>query len=242
MVRSKLIPLAFPVFIVGVLVAAFLFRDPLSELVETPETLERSLEELGPAGPLALIAIQFFQVVVFIVPGDVVQLAAGYVYGVAGGAALSVAGILLGSGFNYLVGRLLGRAFVERIVADRVRTRLDRLSDERGPRTAFFLLFVIPGLPKDVLCYVAGATVREGGGIGFPLFIAASMVGRLPGIIGSALIGANAAAGRPVVAVAIFGLAVTLLVLGVRFQQRLEKALGAVIARIESHRARRRDR
>ena len=75
----------------------------------------------------------------------------------------------------------------------------------RGARIAFFLLFLIPGIPKDILCYAAGITP-----MGFPYFAAVSTLGRLPGIAGSALIGSAAASRRWVLAGIVAGAALVL--------------------------------
>ena len=90
----------------------------------------------------------------------------------------------------------------------------------------FFLLFLIPGIPKDVLCYVAGLSPLR-----FPFFILASMVGRLPGIIGSALIGNSAAQKKWVLAAIVLGAAVVLFAAGFFFRERIEKLLRRIGSR-----------
>ena len=95
-----------------------------------------------------------------------------------------------------------------------------KLLSTRASKLVFFLLFVIPGIPKDALCYVAGLSPLR-----FPFFIAASMAGRLPGIIGSALIGNSAAEKKWVLAAIIMGAAVVLFAAGFFFRDRIEKLL-----------------
>lgn len=220
MPRSKSLPiqlLLFPLFIVLMLVLAALFGDELRGLLDQ---LRRAGDEANPwRTATLLVLIQVLQVVVFVIPGEVVQIAAGFLFGVAGGAAVSVAGILIGSCINYGVGRLLGRPFVDAITSERGRQRITRLFARRSSRVAFFLLFVIPGLPKDILGYVAGSQPRQ-----FPFgpFVAFSMIGRLPGIVGSAIIGTSAAAGRVWLSAVLMAAAAVILVAGLWNQKRLE--------------------
>ena len=113
-------------------------------------------------------------------PGEVVQIAGGYAFGFWMGSLYSLIGITLGSIANFYAGRLLGRPFVESLFD---RDKIDKVEIVTGSRkgaAGFFLLFVVPGIPKDVLCYVAGISK-----LGLLAFIAVSMAGRLPGILGS---------------------------------------------------------
>ncbi|MCG8478834.1 MAG: VTT domain-containing protein [Spirochaetales bacterium] len=225
MSRSKLRDLvAFPLFLAAVIVVAVVYRDEIAAVVAQLRTegAERTIS------PLLVVALQILQVVVFIIPGEVVQIGAGFLFGVAGGAALSLAGIAVGSLINYTVGRLLGRRFVTAITSERARQRIDSVMERRGTRIGFFLLFVIPGIPKDILGYVAGAAGKT---MNVGTFLLFSMVGRVPGIVGSAMIGASAAAGRTVTALVLFSLAALALILGVRHRRRIEAMAARVLSR-----------
>jgi uncharacterized membrane protein YdjX (TVP38/TMEM64 family) len=255
MERSKLRQLAaFPLLLAALVAAAVWLGDDvrriLQQLRATPPTAG---SVLLPAAVVVLL--QIVQVIVFVIPGEVVQIAAGYLFGVAGGSLVSVAGILVGSGVNYWVGRLLGRQFVSAITTLEQRDRIDSVMRRRGVQVGFFSLFVIPGIPKDVLGYVAGAaggsdrpaaeteTESESGGTGasdrgqafrFAPFLALSMVGRIPGIVGSALIGSTAAEGRIWLSLALLAAAGVLLFLGLRYQRRIEQVASRTIARVRA--------
>ena len=148
--------LAFPLFIALVLLIFYIFRADLVSLFRNREAARSWLNAQGPYGMLAFVGLEALQVILFIVPGEVVQVAGGYAFGLWGGTALSVLGIIIGSLFNFYVGRILGRPFVEAIVKKEKLERLEKLTNSGREAAAFFLLFVIPGIPKDVLCYVAG--------------------------------------------------------------------------------------
>jgi uncharacterized membrane protein YdjX (TVP38/TMEM64 family) len=199
--------IGFPLLLVALAVPVVIWRRELWELFSSARRLRQWVSGWGAVAPLVFVAVQALQVVVFVIPGEVPQIAAGYLFGAPLGAALSVAGILMGSAASFFLARLLGRPFVSALFPGPQAERIEKLLASRGARIVFFLLFLIPGIPKDVLCYVAGITP-----MGFPFFAAVSTLGRLPGIIGSAIIGSAAAAQRWVLmgivalaAVALFG-------------------------------------
>jgi len=219
--------LAFPLFLVAVLGVAVAFREPLNALLDSEEALEEVLSSLGIGAAPALVLLQVFQVVIFIVPGEIVQIAAGFLFGVLPGALLSVTGILIGSAFNFWVGRVLGGPFVGAVASEEMLLRIDEVTRRKGTKIGFFLLFLIPGIPKDVLCYVAGSAGKD---ISFRWFVTFSTIGRVPGIVGSAVIGATAARGGVLPVVVLLAVSALLLVLGVANQSRLERWSGSALA------------
>ena len=141
----------------------------------------------GARGPLICVGIQFLQVVIFAIPGEITQIAAGYVFGAWWGFLYSIAGILLGSAFGFGFARAVGRPAVQRIVGrDRLAEIDGQLQSRRG-LTAVFVLFLVPGMPKDAMSYGAGLT-----GIPFLAFVWISVLARLPALLLSTLFGAEA--------------------------------------------------
>ncbi|MFP4483965.1 MAG: TVP38/TMEM64 family protein [Spirochaetaceae bacterium] len=221
--------LVFPLIILGILVGALVFREELTAVFRNPEAVERWIADLGAQARLVFLLVQVFQVVVFVVPGEVVQIAGGYLFGIGEGALWSTAGIAVGATVNYWIGRWSGRAFIERFLSEKATARFTSIATSPRGRLGFFLLFVIPGIPKDVLCYVAG-----GASMGFWGFLVISTVGRLPGIVGSAVIGGTAAAERWMVSAGVLALAVVLFLAGVAFRRRLEAFVEGVTRRRRS--------
>jgi len=99
----------------------------------------------------------------------------------------------------------------------------------RSARVIFFLLFLIPGIPKDILCYVAGLTPMR-----FPFFAAASTLGRLPGIAGSAIIGSAAASQKWLLTGIIAGVAVALFAAGFFLRSRIQRWVEKIAGRGET--------
>jgi uncharacterized membrane protein YdjX (TVP38/TMEM64 family) len=224
--------LLFPLFIVAVLAIAWVTRESWTTILDSHVNAQEWIAQFGIWAPLVYIGIQIFQVVVFVVPGEVVQITGGYLFGVLGGTIYSLIGIGIGSAIDFFVARMLGRAFVEGVFGRERVAEFDRVGESSRARTGFFLLFVIPGIPKDVLVYVAGVSTLR-----FPAFILVTMAGRLPGILGSAIIGDSAAQERWFLSAVIFAIAVVLFALGVLFRKRLQNWVDALIERRRSNRA-----
>jgi len=113
------------------------------------------IESLGPFGFLGFILLQVTQVVIAPIPGEVTGLLGGFLYGPVLGVVLSTIGLTVGSYIAFALARTFGRPFVERFVDRRVMKRFDYLLHHKGA-FLFFLLFLIPGTPKDYLCYLLG--------------------------------------------------------------------------------------
>ena len=216
----------FPAFIAAVLIVALVFRQEIWQVFSSSEAIRESVDSWGIVAPLAFIGLQFIQVVIFIIPGDVPQMAGGYLFGMARGTLFSVIGILLGSSFNFALARIFGVPFVRALFGEEKLAKFDRISRSSRAQIAFFLFFVIPGIPKDILCYVGGVSPMK-----YPAFIIISMVGRLPGILGSSGIGSAAAANKWLVAGIIYGVAALLFILGLLFRERLQDIVERLVMR-----------
>jgi uncharacterized membrane protein YdjX (TVP38/TMEM64 family) len=172
------------------------------------QELVESMRESGPRGPLICIGIQFLQVVFFMVPGEITQIAAGYVFGAWLGLLYSIIGIMLGSAFDFGFARAVGRPVVQKLLGERTLERVDHaLATSRG-QSALFLLFLLPGMPKDAMSYGAGLMK-----IGLGEFIAISGLARLPALLFSTMIGDQLYA-RDYTAVAIIVVVGALVTLG----------------------------
>ena len=222
--KSPLAYIAFPLFIGLIIALVLVFRDELWGLFKDREAIRVWIGERGVLWPLAYIAMQVLQVVIFVIPGELVQVAGGYVFGFALGSLYTLVGIALGSLVNFYAGRLLGRPFVESLFARERIEEIERVTGSGKGAAGFFLLFIIPGIPKDVLCYVAGVSR-----LGFPAFLAVSMAGRLPGILGSAFMGSAAYTGAYRSAIIVLAVAAALFALGLAFKGKIQELIARLL-------------
>ncbi|MCF6157777.1 MAG: TVP38/TMEM64 family protein [wastewater metagenome] len=113
------------------------------------------LHSLGAAKPAGFILLQIFQVIVAPIPGELTIFLGGYLFGHLGGIILSTIGLTLGSYIAFILARILGRPFVESFVPKAIIDRFDYFLHRKGAFLAF-ILFTIPGFPKDYFCYILG--------------------------------------------------------------------------------------
>lgn len=151
------------------------------------EQLVQWMRQDGIAGPLICIGIQFLQVVVFAIPGEITQFAAGYVFGAGWGFIYSIIGILLGAAFDFGFAKVVGRPVVERMIGSEKLARIDESLQSRKGHVAIFVLFLLPGTPKDAMSYAAGLSP-----LGLGRFLALSVPARAPALMASTLFGSEA--------------------------------------------------
>ncbi|WP_083963564.1 TVP38/TMEM64 family protein [Spirochaeta cellobiosiphila] len=208
----------FPLLIILLIIIAYFTRKLWIPVFTDPDKIKDFILREGKWGPLAFIGIQFIQVVIFIIPGEVAQLAAGYIFGPLWGTIYSVIGILIGSVFNFYMARLLGYPFVELVLSKESVEKFEKLISSSKAKAGFFLFFLIPGIPKDALCYVAGVSR-----ISFISFLVLSGIGRAPGIIGSTIMGSSLAERQWTVAIILFVLTALLAVGTMLFRNQIHQ-------------------
>ncbi len=215
--------IAFPMLFVLIFLFAFIFHRQLWEIFSSPDKLKRWVISGGILSPLLFIGLQALQVIVFIIPGEVPQIAGGYLFGIPDGILLSVTGIAIGSTISFYLSRALGIPFVRSIFKSEQVEKMEKLIVSPKSKLAFFLLFLIPGIPKDILCYIAGLSPMK-----ILIFLLISTTGRLPGIIGSVMMGDAAAGKQWVFAGIIFTAAVVLFFIGFLFREKLERWIASL--------------
>jgi uncharacterized membrane protein YdjX (TVP38/TMEM64 family) len=194
-----------PVGLIALLVigGGLLWHTGLLHRVSSKDHLIALLREGGSTGALLCIAVQFLQVVIAAIPGEITSFAAGYVFGAWRGFVYSVIGVTLGSAFNFWFARVVGRPTLERLIGRETLAKIDRSLASAKSRSAMFLLFLLPGLPKDILSYAAGFS-----DMGILEFVVLSGLARSPALLASVLIGAGVSGGdsRSLVAIALLAL------------------------------------
>jgi uncharacterized membrane protein YdjX (TVP38/TMEM64 family) len=149
--------------------------DDFEAIYSNSDKLSKFLQSLGPYSPAVFVLLQILQVAAAPFPGELTGVVGGYVYGETMGFVLSTVGLTIGSWVAFELASILGRPFVERFVSQEVLRKFDFLTTNTGA-TICFLLFLIPGFPKDYLCYLLGLSRMKLG-----TFLIVSIIGRMPG-------------------------------------------------------------
>jgi uncharacterized membrane protein YdjX (TVP38/TMEM64 family) len=146
-------------------------------MLKDRETFRQRIMAFGHWAPAVFIAFQISQVLVAPVPGELVGAVGGYIFGWLPAFLYSTIGLSLGSWINFTLARLVGRDFVERTIPPQYLERVSYLMERQG-LMASFIFFVIPGFPKDYLCFALGLSPMS-----LRTFLLVCTIGRLPGTL-----------------------------------------------------------
>ncbi len=135
------------------------------------------IQEHRAYAAIIFVGLQALQVVAAPVPGEVTGFVGGIIFGAVWGVIYSTIGLAMGSWLAFVLARLAGRPLVEKVVNPETIKRYDYVMKHKGLFLAF-LMFLIPGFPKDILCYILGL-----GHMGHRDFLVVSTTGRLFGTV-----------------------------------------------------------
>ncbi|HYE83032.1 MAG TPA: TVP38/TMEM64 family protein [Clostridia bacterium] len=173
-------------FITAIAAAAFKYSADILYMAANPDVFKDMLSSYGASGIIIFIGVQIVQVIIAALPGDLTQIAGGYIYGTLFGSLYSMIGITLGSVIVFYASRLLGYSLINLFVPKELLKKFSFLINNPKSEIAMFILFLIPGLPKDTLSYLAGITPVK------PMtFFMISSAARIPALVASTYIGAN---------------------------------------------------
>ena len=175
--------LSITAFLVFVLFSLFLFiviGVPMVKHAKNPEAFRVWIDSMGIWGRIAFIGMNILQVLVAVIPGGPLEVAGGYAFGHFEAMILCVIGMGIGSAFVFLLVRYFGYKLVESFFPVEKINELKFLKSSKSRDILIFLLFSIPGTPKDLVAYFCGLTE-----IKFSTFILIATFARIPGIWGS---------------------------------------------------------
>ncbi|MFB3926475.1 MAG: TVP38/TMEM64 family protein [Syntrophales bacterium] len=173
------------------------------------------LSSFGPYSIIIFISFQIIQVLIALIPGEVTGLIGGYLYGPVMGTIYSTIGLSIGSWIAFILARTLGLPFVERKVDSKIISKYDQFMEDRGVLISFSL-FLIPGFPKDILCYIMGLSHMR-----LRTFLIVSTAGRLFGTTVLSM-GGNYVRNRQIIAFFILmGISAIVFLLGYFFRDKI---------------------
>ena len=138
------------------------------------------IRSFGPLGWLVLLGLQILQVFVALIPGELLETAAGYAFGPLGGTVICYVGVAIASALIFLLARRFGVRMVELFISREKIQELRFINTEKKRNLLIFLLFFIPGTPKDLLTYFVCLTDMKLG-----TFLTITLIARLPSVISS---------------------------------------------------------
>lgn len=174
------------VFAALLIYGTFRFAPQITRHIKTPQEFRLYLLAYGDKSIWVFMLFQAVQVILAVIPGELFQFAGGYIFGAFFGTLYSIIGIMAGSVIAFILARLAGYSLIKKLVSADTLKRFDFLMNSKKAEVVTFILFLIPGLPKDMLVYIAGCSPVH------PLrFFSAVTIARLPAIWVSSYVGAN---------------------------------------------------
>ena len=187
----KTISVAVAVILMGIITIKAL---PLIQILSEPDgqhKFQAWIDSLGFWGWFVLLGIQILQIIVAFIPGEPVELVSGILYGAIGGFLTCELGIFLGSILIFYGVRRFGRPLITAFIPEENLARYSFLHNTKKLERLTFILFFLPGTPKDVLTYIAGLTP-----ISPVKFLTIATVARIPSVFSSTLAGSTVVDGN----------------------------------------------
>ena len=146
-------------------------------LLSDRDQIKIFVASFGHGAPAIFIIIQILQVLFAPFPGEATGFIGGFLFGTAKGFLYSSIGLTLGSWINFSIGRFVGKRFVRKMIPEPQLDRLDKIIKRQGV-IVLFVLFIIPGFPKDYLCLFLGLSTMP-----LKIFLILTGIGRMPGTL-----------------------------------------------------------
>lgn len=209
---------AIILFILFCVVVGIVVGKPMLQFASEPEKFRLWVEAHGIWGKIAFVFMTMFQVVIALVPGEPLEIVAGYAFGAVLGTMLSMIGIFLGSMLVFLLVRKFGIKLVEVFFTYEKIKSLQFLQNRKKVAALVFLMFFLPGTPKDLLTYFVGLT-----DIKTKHFLLIATVARIPSLVTSTIGGSLLGVERYTFAIIVFVVTLIISVIGWFIYSRLTK-------------------
>ena len=214
--KKKIYLFAIVVALLFIAAVGYLVGKPMVEFVREPERFRAWVDSSGFVSRVIFVGMVVFQLIIALIPGEPLEMGAGYAFGAVEGTILCIAGCVIGSALVFLFVRRFGVKLVEVFFPREKIRSLRFLQDSRRLNLLTFIVFFIPGTPKDLLSYFIGLTDMK---LGTWLLITA--VARIPSIVTSTVTGDALGLKDYQFALIAFGVTLALSLVGILVYRRL---------------------
>lgn len=202
--------------VIGVPIYVYFTYPDLIDRFKSLDEINKLLKQYKTASIFLYMGLQVFQIIVSVLPGQALQFAAGYAYSFWLGFLYSLIGVALGTVITFYLARLLGKDSLHVIFGEERFSKFVHTLNSKRSFVVLFVIFLIPGIPKDLFTYAAG--VSE---IRITPFLLLSLLGRAPAMIGSIMMGSMFHNGSYFGLIIIGSAAVILFVAGILLRDKL---------------------
>lgn len=216
--RKIISAFAIIAFLVFCGVVGWFIGRPMVEFVSEPEKFRAWVDQSGFMGRVYFVLMVTFQVIIALVPGEPLEIGAGYAFGAVEGTIFCLIGIALGSLVVFLLVRKFGIKLVEVFFSLEKIKSLKFLQNKKRVAALVFLMFFLPGTPKDLLTYFVGVT-----DIKFGHFLVIATLARIPSVITSTIGGSFLGGQKYLFAIIVFSVTLLISVIGWIIYTRMQK-------------------
>lgn len=157
---------------------------PMKDLFQNPTAIKEDLLKIGFMGQVVVTLVMTLQVVFVFLPGEVIEILAGFMYGAWGGMLLCLIGSAIGSSIIYLFVQKFGLTFIDKLLGQGKIEECSFLKKQKHLDLIVFIIFLIPGTPKDIITYFMPLTPMP-----LSKFLIITSIARIPSIITSTVSG-----------------------------------------------------
>ena len=182
--RKKYLLLSIVIFIALLIAGTVFFGRLFMRFGNDAAAIKSYIDSFGGASRLVFIAIQVLQVVFAVIPGELTEIAAGYIFGAWEGLVLCEIGIAIATVLIFRIMKTIGQKALDIFIDPAKHKKFTYLLHEERLVFILFLLFFIPVIPKDILIYVSALTYLR-----TYHFLLLSMIARIPSILSSTFAG-----------------------------------------------------
>lgn len=214
--KKKIYLFAIIVALIFIAAVGYLVGKPMIEFVREPERFRAWVDSSGFVSRVIFVGMVIFQLIIALIPGEPLEMGAGYAFGAWEGTILCIIGCVIGSALVFLFVRRFGVKLVEVFFPREKIRSLRFLQDSRRLNLLTFIVFFIPGTPKDLLSYFIGLTDMKLG-----TWLCITAVARIPSIVTSTVTGDALGLKDYQFALIAFGVTLALSLAGILVYRRL---------------------
>lgn len=216
--RKRVIYIIGIAMILGIFVGIYFSIKPFLKTIVDTDDFRIWIQAQGVWGYLTYIGIMMLQVVVAFVPGEMIEVGAGYAFGAIGGMLVCLAGAAAGSAVIFAFTKRFGIKMVEAFIPKKKMESMKFIQCSKRLNLLTFVVFFIPGTPKDLLTYFMGVTSMK-----TSTFLLLSTVARIPSVITSTIVGNAIGMKDYVFALIVFGVTGLISLIGILIYNQISK-------------------
>ena len=188
--KKKILKIIFTILSVALFVGLIIYLFPTMKGITTPEgrlKFQQKLDGMGMGKFWVLLALQFAQILLVVLPGEPLEVLAGMCYGTVGGTIFILATVFITTTLIFYLVKKYGRSYIEQFFKKEKIEKIENskfFKDSKNIELVMMILFLIPGTPKDLLVYLGGLLPIKSW-----RFILISTFARFPSIISSTIAG-----------------------------------------------------